>query len=420
MSRPSRSRRGLLGTTLVLVMASGAFVSVGAQNGPPPFDATASAQGTHLFVTVPGGPVTDTPVDAGGPTAQVSLDSLGNSQGYAAFPDPGPLVISAPGLIAGSLSSEGIDIPPLPDYPFFIASDPAQNPDASAGAGPYSLHASSSTTKSDSQASAGLESAAGNTALVTSDATVESDSGGVVVEATSEAQGITVGPLSIGRVRSTARLVLSEDGFVTPHSDIDITSVRIGGVGVNLGPEGIDLGGPTVVPLPIAPALDAVLEASGVKVEIAPSQTLSDGVTAPALRISTRFDASHLGSDEGTLTVVLGDVAVHLGQPTVSAPLPQETTSPPTRTAGGTEGTPQTTPATTGRPATPAATGIAAGPQVPEAPQPTPSRPLANMESEPTSQLVFDATSLYLTLAVLAAFAFGTGQAIRLFGVRSP
>ncbi|HEY0397116.1 MAG TPA: hypothetical protein VGF00_01930, partial [Acidimicrobiia bacterium] len=87
------------GSTPTSASASASGRSSGVQVTPAPFTATASAMGTRIKITIPGGPLTDTPVDAGGPTAQATLDSLGTSQGYAAFPDPGAFVLSVPGLV---------------------------------------------------------------------------------------------------------------------------------------------------------------------------------------------------------------------------------------------------------------------------------------------------------------------------------
>src|SRR5712692_9172800 len=62
------------------------------------FSGSAAAGGVRVTVNVPGAPLTDTPIDGGGPTAQVVVDSIGTSSGYAAFPDPGQFVLSIPGL----------------------------------------------------------------------------------------------------------------------------------------------------------------------------------------------------------------------------------------------------------------------------------------------------------------------------------
>ena len=94
---------------------------------------------------------TDVAAAGGAPNTPQGLSAR---NGYAAFPDPGPLVISAPGLLTGLLSGGGgglppISLPTLPSYPLFVASDPALHPDSSAGAGP-------NVRRTDSTCNAGL------------------------------------------------------------------------------------------------------------------------------------------------------------------------------------------------------------------------------------------------------------------------
>src|SRR4051794_1304499 len=96
----------LVGGTAVSWCATATFAATDVDAAhSTPFAASAAASGVRMTVVLPDAPVTDTPVDGGGPTAQVALSSLGTSTGYAAFPDPGGLVISAPGLVAGLLQS---------------------------------------------------------------------------------------------------------------------------------------------------------------------------------------------------------------------------------------------------------------------------------------------------------------------------
>ena len=63
---------------LVLLAASVLWTGTGAAEGGS-FTATASADGTRMTVTIRNAPLTDSPVDGGGPTAQAQLDSAGTS-----------------------------------------------------------------------------------------------------------------------------------------------------------------------------------------------------------------------------------------------------------------------------------------------------------------------------------------------------
>src|SRR5438094_180719 len=122
----------LAGAT-ALGVSAGHAATAGDTASRPPFSGSAAAGGVRATLAVPEAPVTNTPVDGGGPTAQVQVDSLGTSTGYAAFPDPGQLVVSIPGLAVGLLSGGpgGVPIPSPPPYPFAVSSDPTSNPEAS-------------------------------------------------------------------------------------------------------------------------------------------------------------------------------------------------------------------------------------------------------------------------------------------------
>jgi hypothetical protein len=84
----------------------GAPEFVGASEGDaiPGFSGSANASGIRFTMKSTNIPLTDTPAEGGGPTAQVVVESAGTSQGYAAVPDPGPIVIGGPGLLAGVLA----------------------------------------------------------------------------------------------------------------------------------------------------------------------------------------------------------------------------------------------------------------------------------------------------------------------------
>jgi hypothetical protein len=368
-----------------------------------------------VAIVVPGGPIQDNLVEVGGPTAQATLDSLGNSKGYAAFPDPGSLVVSIPGMMAGLLAGGAgpippIEVPTLPAYPFAISSDAAVQPEASGGEGPYVLRTTSTTSGSNANSSAGLQlGGVANTALARSWASVERSDTEVVVTGTTQIEGVTLGPLTLGQIRSTAMLAMDATGYITPSTTMAISGARIGGVAIDLEPTGLNLGGPTV-PLPIASVSKTLLAASGIKLEIEPGEVLEDGITSPAIRLSTQFDASGIGKGPGTASMVLGDVAVHLGAPSGG---PVESDTGGAVDAGG---SPVVDP---GAPSTDALEFGA--PEIAEAPS-APGR-AAETGAPPVpivSRLAFDVSGVYLGLLLLGGLLLLVNQFLRLLGVRSP
>ena len=182
------------GAAAVGIALVGAPGLVGASEGDatPGFSGSAAATGIRITMKSSNIPFTDTPIDAGGPTAQVVADSGGTSQGYAAVPDPGPIVIGGPGLAAGVLAGgvPGV-VPPTklpqepPGYPFYVHSDAGAAPEQKLGSGPFELDATSTPGASKSSARTGLQ--AGDSAhagLATSSAQIGPAGGTVVARAT--------------------------------------------------------------------------------------------------------------------------------------------------------------------------------------------------------------------------------------------
>src|SRR5215467_5425215 len=134
--RPGPSGLRRLAGVAVLAVPGVVWTTPGpaAGEGTVVFSGTAAASGVQLRMTMPGAPVSDTPIDGGGPTAQVQLDSIGNSTGYASFPDPGGILLTGPTTFTGLLAGGVGPLPPVtfpappPDYPFYVQSNSATAP----------------------------------------------------------------------------------------------------------------------------------------------------------------------------------------------------------------------------------------------------------------------------------------------------
>ena len=274
--RPYRTARAALCAASlvgVALMAPGFAGSSGADEAPPAFIGSAAASGIRMTMKSTNIPLTDTPAEGGGPTAQVVVESAGTSQGYAAVPDPGPIVIGGPSLLAGVLAGgvPGV-VPPTklpqepPGYPFYVHSDAGSTPEQKLGSGPVQLEASSTPGASKASAGAGLQTPGGiNAGLATSKAEIAPSGGTVVATAVTRAEGLTVGPLTIGAVTSVATQTLDANGKVTPSTQLQVDGVVINGQSVGLNPQGFGGGGQTV-PVPLNPTLESVLKASGISV----------------------------------------------------------------------------------------------------------------------------------------------------------
>jgi hypothetical protein len=383
----------------------------------PSFDASASADAVRVRLEVPGAPLTSKLVDIGAPTAQVSATSLGASRGYAAFPDPGELVQSAPGLAAGLLLQGAAGLPPialptLPSYPLLIVSDINGNPHAELGDGPYRLEANSSANHADASASGGLQTGvAGNVASIKSTARsgVEDD-GSVLATATSDVQGLSVGPLTLGRVTSTASVRLKEDGTIEPTSSIRISALRIGGIDVAIDEKGLVLGSVNV-PLPIGETLTALLAGAGLDARFTTAQTFDNAVIAPTLVISTQVETG-IGNAPGTASLTLGGATAALTGPGADEEATPVAEDDDLLGSGGDQGGSIDAPGVGAElPAFDGAPGSGGNPPVLDSDPASSDRP-----GELTG--LFDIQSTYLALAGCAAGLYALGQMIRLLGVR--
>ncbi len=431
------------GAIAVLLMP----VSATAQGELTSFSGSSDGFGVNLTVTVPGAPITNSPVDSGGPTAQADLTSFGTSEGYAAFPDPGQTVISLPGLAAGLLGTGLAGLPPvslpqLPSYPFFVQSEAGTEPSDQLGAGPYGLSATSNASASDASANGGLQDdLTGDAALITSDASVAVQSdGSVVARATSEIQGLTVGPLTVGEVLSTATETASAAGALTPSTNLVLSGLQVGGLPVSLSTAGLDLPGPSL-PLPLNSILGSLLTRYGLTATVVAAQNYKGEVVAPAVELTGPVNDLGLGTGAGTFTLTLGgaEAAMQVGVAPPAAPPASGTTSSPASSSGSpaattvpgrATGATATSVATTtaaasvapGTSAVPAVAGAASTPttepdDLMQSSAPAPTRRSLAVVSDP---LGFDIRSVYLVFAGAAMVSLLAAQLVRTLGVRGP
>jgi hypothetical protein len=395
------------------------------------FRGSGSAVGIRMIFNAPGFPGTDTPMDSGGPTATVKVDSLGGSLGYAALPDPGQFATTVPGLIAGLAAGGAGGLPPatvptLPNYPLFVSTDATTNPHQEIGEGPYRISADSKPDSGTAEAMGGFRiSEAGNAGLATSKAGVIPDADDVVSTATARLQGLVLGPITFGEVVSTATETLDAAGRVTPSSSLQIAGMRIGGQPVSVTPNRLNLPGPSY-PFPVDKASGDQLKSYGVSMQLVTAKPGKDSITAPALVII--LPAAITGfTDGGTFTVVLGGATAGMDGNSTTAPALAP--APATQTGFG--------PAVvTGTPAALAAlTPSAALARTPVgSPVGQPTRTV-DLVPPVASRITYDAVAvgnsaslgpgrsldvrwMYLPVAVAALVIFGLGQLIQNLGVR--
>jgi hypothetical protein len=395
----------------------------GASSTTVVFQGSSSAYGVRLTETVPNGPLSSTLLDGGGPTAQAQLDSIGGTHGYAAFPDPGPFIISLPGLAAGLMQLPTS----LPQYPLQVSADQV-TPKAEIGAGVYDIKAAAADDSATATAAFGVDLGV-RAALSKSTASVTvQDDGSVIATATSDLEGFAVGPLTIGQVRSTATKRIDKNGKITTTSDIKVNALAIGGIVIPLPLNGLNLAPGVTLPISLTPALEALLASSKITIKTLTPQQNGNTITAPAVEVDGTIPSQELkltlGTADGSYSLVLGQASATMigtappvfSQPPASGGVPPAVALPPA--AGGVLPS-DTTPLTTSPPLpTSSSSGPAPATSAPPSAPPTLQPKLA--DSLRALSGPFGVSGTYFVVAMLAVLAFLIGHLVRTIGVRGP
>ena len=373
------------------------------------YQAVAAADGVRVTVEMPNAPLSNTPVDGGGPSAQALITSAGQSQGFASSPYPGENAVALPGTLAG-LGAGGI-----PPYPFYAASAHPQTAHAEAGQAPLQLVSDSAESSSTATAAFGQSGdPAASSFTSTASATRTGDD---VVSTSSEAvvEGFRVGPMVLGSVRSSAETVRSADGKLKRTSDLSVSGASIAGVNVVLAPSGLVVADQNV-PLANEQLADALKQAR-LTVEYVPLQETADGIVSAGLRITTVQEVPGQGTattiyrlGQAVTSVQSGEGGALVGDLPIKDPAGLVT---PPGGPNGVDGVAGVTPGV-------GSVDPAAAPGGTTNLIPSDVAGLDDVAiAEPVRSVdVTDASGFYLLLVAAAAAVFGVGQVLRLLGVR--
>jgi hypothetical protein len=265
---------------------------------------------------VNGFPLTKTPFDGGGPTAQAAVATgLGKSIGYAAAPDPGVFFASGGGLAAGALGGgvPGV-LPPItglpspPDYPFLVRTDANTNPEQSVGQDPVRISAKSEPSKSQSQATFGTD----HGGAVSTASVAQAPDGSGIATGVADLHGVTAGPVTLGHVVSTATRTIKADGTAVHSTSLEVDGAEISGTPVSFGPDGFSS---------LNSASSGVLKSSGIEVRFVAAQDFPESgrVIAPGIMITMPIPESPqipgLGQFSGTATYFIGFATAEITPP---------------------------------------------------------------------------------------------------------
>ena len=297
------SRREVLNVALAVLVGGGAILaaagSAGADgSGDLAFRATAEAAAVRTTLTVANGPGTNDPIDMPGPISHAAVNSLGSSSAFASFPYPGDAGVTVPGLIPAVVPGA----PSLPPYPFYAKSEHPIVPKAQQAAGAVNLSAESTQTASKAAGSAGPQG--DGPGSMSSEASVAEMGDTAVATSKAVVAAFAAGPLTLGRVVSTASVTLLADGTLQRKSGLELSGIRIGDQTVGLSSNGFVVPG-TGVPFPAGTQeqLSTALAGGGMTVEFLPERQTDDGIVSAGLRIRQERDMPN-GRD--ALTWVIG------------------------------------------------------------------------------------------------------------------
>jgi hypothetical protein len=118
-------------------------------------------------------------------------------------------------------------------------------------------------------------------------------------------QGLEIGPLIFGEIRSVATETRKGDGTIVPSSSMYINGVQIGGFPIGMSDTGFT-GAPGSGPKQLNEAFASMLKGSGQSVTVVAAQAFPTAVVAPTIQISGPLQIPGLTTAPGTYTINIG------------------------------------------------------------------------------------------------------------------
>jgi hypothetical protein len=207
------------------------------------YQALASASG--VFVGIANGSIPAVPeMEFSGPTAQASLDTLGNSLAFASAPYPGSSITGL-GQIVGSVYGA-----PLPAYPMYTSTDTIGE-SSDGGAPGLTFHAESQAKSAAANATIGSGPSGGESRATVADNT--GSGGGLYSRGRSTFSFAGTGDVfSLVGVSDLAAADVDDSGVITTSSDLHFARLVVPGLAIRV-PETTPGKVPLVNPIPNLP-----------------------------------------------------------------------------------------------------------------------------------------------------------------------
>jgi hypothetical protein len=336
----------LVPLTLVMGVTGGLLLSTGATADPADrsFVAVAEANGMLVRYGIPGFIAVDNFVDGGGPSSQALLaDTTATS--FGSLPYPGSAGVGYPGLfnlVTGQTP---------PGYPFYVSASHPTQPSQSLSdpSGAYGLAALAKDGQAVGDARMAPPLSGKDAVPVTQAASEAARADGVVTaRGLSVADGLSLGPLTIGRVRSQSVTTYRQGADQpTTATELAIEGGRAGEVVFSFGREGFQFA-QNGIPVPAGQGLGVLNQAlapARMSVRFDEASPLEGGAVAAAFEITSVADVP--GAGAGTFTIRLGGASSYISLAGIGeGPLPGVTSpapfDPPASTPDGVAPTPAT------------------------------------------------------------------------------
>jgi hypothetical protein len=268
----------LLGASAALLLASPAHADDEQTNDNR---YSLSAEGDGMYFTLYDGSLPATPnVDFSPYSAMSSVNSQGNSSGFAGLPYLGKTAETLPGTVNGLA---GGNFPPLPPFPGYVATTYPGHKSESQSQGPYLVSSDSEQYSSKATAGSGVsaDNGSGHQQVFSTSDVVAANDGTTVAHATAGVDGLSFGPIDALNISSD--LTLSSDGKGAPKvtDKENLGSFTALGFKIGITGDGFTVLGANL-PLPTKTILDNVnkaLGAQGLQIQVLPSTTTTDTIT---------------------------------------------------------------------------------------------------------------------------------------------
>lgn len=303
----------LLLTSLLIVPARGAVVAP--ITGYDYASANALANGITTIVTVNNVLPINQIVGLSSTTSQAEFGGMISAE--ALLPNPGQLILSAPGTAAGLA-----DIPDLPEYPAEATASYPSQPSDEVKLTPTSSFGGGGLAAAVTQDSAGASANLGNYSSAT---------GGVPgfsvgsISTTAEGQQLTAtsyratatnttdnvsllgGLVKIGTINSSVTATIKDGKATTAASAVTVSDVQVATVPVEITNTGIEALGDSMALAPIVSQLTEPLASQGVTIQTTPVTQTVNGTTATVTSGALAIDyQTVVNGDPAQIQVLLG------------------------------------------------------------------------------------------------------------------